>query len=184
MSLINQESVNKQLAKFNENLQKVVLKTKVITVEIMKKDKSIAEKYGMIPPLLDIAINVIQGDTQFPGFDRIYGTLYVFLDKYVSSLERGINLFDMINSRDDRILTHHLSALFPKNEYVDKIQFLYGANPQGKRYVNEDDVESIWKLINGVMHRAIKWVILSRDPKYIDKISLDVIDKYSIVMNN
>lgn len=184
MSLVDVERVNMQLAKFNENLQKVVLKTKVIIGVIMKKDKKISASYNGVPDLLDLAIKIIQGRVPLPGFDRIYGTICGFFDKYLKGLENGIDLFDMIHDKDDRILTHHLSALFPKNEYVDKIQYLYGANPEKKIYVDADDIEFIWKFINGVMHRAIKWVLFSQDSRYIGSINPNVVQKYGINMNN
>lgn len=184
MSLVDVEKTNFQLVKFNENLQKVILKTKVIISEIMKKDAKIASNYNNIPATLDLAISIVQGEIEIPGFDRIYGTICGFLNKYVVALEGGVDLFDMIHLKDDKILTEHLSVLFPKNQYIDKIQYIYGANPQNKNFVDNDDLVSMWKLINGVMHRAIKWVIFSQDERYINKINPNIIEKYKITIEN
>lgn len=184
MSLIDVEKANLQLQKFNENLQKVVLKTKLVIEKIMAKDVNIKSSYKNVPSTLDIAMCVIQGSFPVPGFDRIYGTICGFLDKYNLGLSNGIDLFDMINNKDDKILTEHLSALFPENKYIDKIQYIYGANPEGKRYVEKDDVDFMWRLINGVMHRAIKWAIFSQDPRYVDTVPSSTLDRFKINPEN
>lgn len=173
MSSVDKEKANMQLEKFNEGLQRVIGKTKNIIKEIMGSNAEIAISYKDVPDTLDLATMIITGDFPLPNFDPIFGTICGFLEK-------GIDLFDMIHRKDDRILTEHISLIFPKNKYVDKIQFIYGANHQNRKYVKDGDVEVMWKLIMAVMHRAIKWVIFSRDERFIDKLPNDVVERYKI----
>lgn len=180
MSLVCEESVNLQLSKFNEILQRIIMKTDVIIQDLIRSDSYIRSKYSDIPMLLKIALSVIQGETTIPQFDRIYTPIKLFMKKYFQAKADGINLFDLIDRKDDSILTEHLSAIFPESNYVDKIQYIYGANPKKKRYVSDEDVQFMWKLITAAMHRAIKWVILSGDDEYISRLPADVLERYRI----
>lgn len=184
MSLTQEEKTNLQLVKFNENLQRVILKTKVIVNELIKSHPKLATSYGEIPKTLDLALDVVQGTFVLPGFDRIYGTMFAFLNKYIEALGKGIDLFGMINDKNDKVLTEHLSALFTNNPYVDKLQYIYGANSERKKYVDESDVATMWKFIIATMHRAIKWAILSGDSRFSNVINKDMVKRFKINMDN
>lgn len=173
MSLVDTEKANIQLEKFNENLQRIIGKTKVIVLEIMKTDQKVAYSYKDVPRTLDLAASIVTGEFPLPNFDPIYGTICGFLNK-------GIDIFDMIHMKDDRILTEHISIIFPKNDYIEKIQFIYGANDQQKNYVSNEDITVMWKLIIANMHRAIKWVIFSGDERFINRLPVDVVNRYKI----
>ena len=133
--------------------------------------------------LLDFALSQLDGTSTIPGYDCMYDPLIAFLDKFIEALNKNINIFDMIKAKDDKILTEYMSVLLPKNPYTDKIQYIYGANPERRKYVDNDSVVGIWKLINALTDRAIKWVIATGVERYSHVINLKMVEKYRINMD-
>lgn len=155
MSLLNQEKANENFCKFINNIQRVIGKTTQIIERIMKVDKNIAtnynDVYGTLKMANDLIIN-IDSEKQ----KKLFKTF----------IKKSLNLWIKIKNKDDSILTEHISIIFPNNPYVEKIQYIYGNNPQKKNFVEPSEMDSIWKLITGLVHNSIKYIIFSEDPEF------------------
>lgn len=172
MTLVNKQKADTQFCKFIENLQRVIGKTKAILETVMNDNPSIRSSYRDIPGTLDMGLSLINSGSMF--HQKIFRAF----------IEKGIDHFDMIHRKDDRILTHNLSMILPENEYVNKIQYIYGANPERRRYVSDEDVKVMWNLLLALMHRSIKWILFTEDPEFYPRLPPDVVQRYKVNLDS
>lgn len=64
----------------------------------------------------------------------------------------------IIKDRNINFLTDHFSAMFPNSDFTDKLEIIYGNNDMKKNYVSEDDLDSIWAYIHGIIKLCIKYM--------------------------
>lgn len=157
------------LRKFIENLQRVILQTNAILDRISSEDSDVAKRYSDIPPLLNMAKDALVNI----GIDGQKKVIKVFIDK-------SIDVWYMIMNRDDRILTEHLSLILPGDDYVKKIQYLYGANDQRKCYVNEREINNVWKLLTALVHNSAKYVVFSDYEKFTSRLPKEVFNEWKV----
>lgn len=173
MSLIDRNRADRYFCKFIENSQRVIGKTKLILTRIIESsdaaDKKIARSYADIPGTLTSANQLLMG---------IGGEIQINI--FRTFIRKSMPFWEKIHSRDDTILTDNLSLIFPNNPYVGKIQFLYGANNERRCYVKADEINSIWKLINALVHNCIKYIIFSHDEEFFDKMDPDIVEKLNV----
>lgn len=168
--------------KFIENTQRVIGMTRKIVDRISENDKNIKSMYSDIPGLLETAgaLLVSMGD------DIHMKMINGFLDGLLIKKQRndveddGVSIWMKIKERNDSILTNNLSIILPNNPFVPRIQYIYGANPSKRRYVNDAEIEVMWKLITALTHNVIKYVIFSQNQQYIHLIPSEMISEMRI----
>lgn len=181
MSRLNQEKANDNFCKFVENTQRITGKTLSIINRLISEDKTIKNSYSDVPGLLQIALDIIPKSGNGMQMQIISG----FIDEALIKESRDsngnvINICEMVKNKDDKILTEHLGKILSNNPYVERIQYIYGANPSKKCYVNEAEVNIMWKLITAIFHNSIKYVIFSENPKFFGKISKSAVTDLNV----
>lgn len=169
MSRLDQDKANENFCKFIQNIQRVIGKTSQILERVMKADRTIASSYSDIPSTLTMA-NQLLLHMGVEGQMKFFRTF----------IEKSINLWENIRVKDDKILTEHLSIILPGNPYVEKIQFIYGGNPQKKIYVDSAEVTMMWKLLTALIHNSIKYIIFSEDTTFYPLLPDNVVEKFSV----
>lgn len=160
---------NANMCKFVENTQRVIGKTKLILEGIMKQDRHINNEYSDVPGLLDMAKDLLVGldhETQ--------------LKCLRSFIKKSSPVWYKIKEKDDTILTENLSLILPSNPYVPRIQYIYGNNERKIRYVGEEDIKVMWKLLNALVHNSVKYIIFSEDSELLPLLPEGVIDDFKI----
>jgi hypothetical protein len=148
--------------KFIANSKRLIELTKTILSEILRERPELAEEYSKLPDILTFAETMLSAEDQNKVICGFIDKSYVYWDKIID--------------KDFTILTEHLDIIFPKNEYVSKIQYLYI-----NKYVNESRLNVLWKLLLAFIHNSVKYIYFSKNPKYYRKIIEDgIIEKYSI----
>lgn len=158
MALVNTTKANENLEKFSTNLRKVALLTKDISIGLIDINKTFAEMYKDIPDLLELGIMTLES---LSSSDKIL-MLKTFVKKSLGDIN-GVPLWEKIKSKDAEFLSTNLSMIVPGNQYVEKIQYAYGKNPEGQIYVPERQLKTMWLLVFGLIHNSFKYVILSGD---------------------
>ena len=160
---------NDNMCKFIQNTQRIIGKTKNILEKIMENNKDINNQYSDVPGLLDMAKDLLvslDNETQTK-----------FLVKFV---KKSSSVWYKIKEKDDTILTENLSLILPSNPYVSRIQYIYGNNEKRINYVDEEDIKIIWKLLNGLVHNSVKYVIFSQNSELLQLLPKDVVENFKI----
>lgn len=68
-----------------------------------------------------------------------------------------------IKKKEISFLINDLSNLFPNTDFSDKLEIIFGNNESHKKYISEENIERVWKLIHACIKTSIKYM------KYIGK---------------
>jgi hypothetical protein len=172
MSLLDQSKANSEFCKFIQNIQRVIGRTNQILERLIGTDPTIASNYSEIPGALTMG-NMLLLNIGVDGQMKFFKTF----------IEKSINLWEKIRIKDDTILTEHLSIILPDNTYVEKIEFIYGNNPQKKIYVNNAEINYMWKVLTGLVHNSIKYIIFSEDTRFYPLLPDKIIENFGINLN-
>ena len=165
--------------KFVENTQRIIGMTKKIVTRISGSDKQISNMYSDIPDLLEMAGNLLVSMGNEIHIKMLHGFLRGVLIQREESSD-NIPVWKKIKSKNDSVLTENLSIILSENPFVPRIQYVYGANPTKKCYVNQNEIDIMWKLITALIHNSIKYVIHNNIEEFIPYISKELIDEFKI----
>lgn len=165
--------------KFIENTQRVIGMTNKIVTRISDSDRQISNMYSDIPGLLKMA-----GDMLVDMGDEIHTKmLHAFLKGVLIQKEGSpdnIHVWRKIKSKDDSVLTENLSVILSENPFVPRIQYIYGANPSKKCYVNQNEIDTMWKLITALIHNSIKYAVHNNVKEFLPHIPDELINEFKI----
>lgn len=165
--------------KFVENTQRVIGMTKKIVTRISESDRHISNMYSDIPGLLEMAGNLLVN----MGDDIHTKMLHAFLKGVLIQKEGAcdnIPVWKKIKSKDDSVLTENLSVILSENPFVPRIQYVYGANPSKRCYVNQSEIDTMWKLITALIHNSVKYVVHNNVEEFLPHISEELIIQFKI----
>lgn len=145
---ITKAQLNK--CKFIENTQRIIGSTNKIIKELMEEHEHIRTEYASIPGLLELG-NTILVNLPDDKFEEIITDFFT----------KSIPVWDKIKNKDITVLTENMSLILSNNQYVPKIQYMYGANEDNLCYVSEKDTKNMWNLITALIHNSVKYVIFS-----------------------
>ena len=165
MASIDQTKANENLVKFINNTQKVISLTSDVAIDLIKRGGELESLYGDIPDLLEIGKLLFEAYSEADKIKFIVG----FVRKTLNDIGDDI-IWDKIKAKDASFLSENLSILLPKNEYVDRIQYAYGGNPTGTIYVQEKHLKNMWKLVQGLIHTSLKYIIFSGNPELYGRV--------------
>ena len=159
MAELDHTKANENLVKFSNNTRKIILLTTDVGKDLASGPGELGQKYGDIPDLLELALMV------YDAFDDEKKVKFL-----LGFLEKSMSVWHKIKTKDASILSENLSIILPENEYIERIQYAYGGNPEGVIHVSDKLVSNMWLLITGLMHNSIKYVIYSKHPRLHDEI--------------
>lgn len=158
MASLDLNKANENFNKFCVNLRKVALLTKDVSLALIEISPEFQKKYTNIPDLLEIGVLALESISN----DEKVAMLRNFVKKSLGEIN-GVPLWEKIKSKDSDFLANNLGMIIPGNEYIDKIQYAYGKNPESKIYVDERMLKSMWLIVHGLIHNSLKYIIFSGD---------------------
>lgn len=66
--------------------------------------------------------------------------------------------WSIIKDRNISFLAEHFSSMFPNSDFTDKLEIIYGNNDMKKNYVSDEDLDTIWVYIHGIIKLCIKYM--------------------------
>lgn len=178
-SFINEEKAKLNKNKFIENTQRIIGMTKKIVTRISESDRQIANMYSDIPGLLDMAGNFLVDMGDEIHSKMIYSFLKGILIQKEGYVD-NIHVWRKIKSKDETVLTENLSVILSENPFVPRIQYVYGANPAKRCYVNHHEIDTMWKLITALIHNSVKYAFHNNVVKIIPHIPQELISEFKI----
>ena len=73
-------------------------------------------------------------------------------------IEKSYLFWDEIFREDKDFLIHHVTSIFPNNNYVKDVSFFFGNNPDEKIYIDEETIEYLWEILKGMVTLSIKFI--------------------------
>lgn len=168
------DNTTRYVTKFVENTTRVIGLTNSILASLKQREPAVAARYSDVPGLLDLAkqalVNMITPD-------MMEKLLIDFMSKAIDHLE-------LLRVKDDSILTERLSIILPDSPYVERVQYLYGANPKKTRYCTDKEIQTMWLLTHALVHNAVKHIVNNKIEPYCSRILADgVIERWGVDFN-
>lgn len=155
---------------FINNLTKILRITEKEIASTLITNPKLVSKLSDVPGLISVALSYIT------SLDD--NSIQDFMLKFI---EKGYRNLSAIKNKEQNILLQELDIILPDNPYIEKIQYMFGNNPERKQYCSDKAISAVWNMIHALVHLSVKHIITNNIQPWKNQILSDrIIEQWEI----